>query len=465
MPGVLGCCTGAPRAVQCSRGRIALPSFPPRLRTVMSIATIESLDHEGRGVTHVGGKTVFIEGGLPGERVEYEVQRSRPNYEQATAVRILRSSAQRVEPRCAHFGVCGGCSMQHLDPLAQAAAKQRILEDALWHIGKLRPAIIYPAVNGPAWGYRYRARLGVRLVPSKGGLRIGFHERRSSYIVDMRECPVLPAGISALLPRLREMIAGLSIADRLPQVEIAIGDDATVFVFRNLQPFSRADEKRIAAFAAAEGIQAWMQPGGPDTAIPFDPSAERALHYTLPEFDVRMDFRPTDFTQVNVHINRLLIRRAMQLLAPRAGERIADLFCGLGNFTLPIARHGAAVLGIEGSRDLVARARDNAVRNGLSNAGFEVDNLFEMTPEKFATLGPFDKLLIDPPRSGAIELVKSLPDAGAPGRIVYVSCDAATLARDAEVLVHVKGYRLKAAGVANMFPHTAHVESIALFER
>lgn len=466
MPGVLGCCTGAPRAVQRSRGRIALPSSPPRLRTVMSIATIESLDHEGRGVTHVGGKTVFIEGGLPGERVEYEVQRSRPNYEQATAVRILRSSAQRVEPRCAHFGVCGGCSMQHLDPLAQAAAKQRILEDALWHIGKLRPAIIYPAVNGPAWGYRYRARLGVRLVPSKGGLRIGFHERRSSYIVDMRECPVLPAGISALLPRLREMIAGLSIADRLPQVEIAIGDDATVFVFRNLQPFSRADEKRIAAFAAAEGIQAWMQPGGPDTAIPFDPSAERALHYTLPEFDVRMDFRPTDFTQVNVHINRLLIRRAMQLLAPRAGERIADLFCGLGNFSLPIARLGARVIGVEGSDALVARALDNARRNGLDSlTEFHAANLFEATEDSLAALGPLDKMLIDPPREGAIAVAKALGGEHSPARIVYVSCNPATLARDAAVLVREKGYVLRGAGIANMFPQTSHVESVALFER
>lgn len=312
----------------------------------MPIATTQSLDHEGRGIARVDGKAVFIEGALPGERVEYTVRRARPNYEQGDTVRVLKASAQRVAPRCPHYGVCGGCSMQHLDEDAQAAVKQRILEDALWHLGKLRPGVILPAIHGPAWGYRYRARLGVRVVPSKGGLRIGFHERRSSYIVDMRECPVLPARVSAMLPRLRDMLAGLSIADRLPQVEIAIGDgDVAVFVFRNLQPFSRADEKRISAFADAEDIQAWFQPGGPETATPLHPLEAPALAYTLPEFNVRMDFRPTDFTQVNVHVNRLLIRRSMQLLDPRPGERIGDLFCGLGNFSLPIARRGAYVVG------------------------------------------------------------------------------------------------------------------------
>ncbi|MFU2488490.1 23S rRNA (uracil(1939)-C(5))-methyltransferase RlmD [Thauera sp. WH-1] len=432
----------------------------------MTLATIESLDHEGRGVAHVDGKTVFIEGGLPGERVEYRVHRSRPSYEQATAEHIVRASAQRVTPRCPHYGICGGCSMQHLDPVAQAAAKQRILEDALWHIGKLRAELILPAIHGPAWGYRYRARFGVRLVPSKGGLRIGFHERRSSYIVDMRECPVLPARVSALLPRLRELIAGLSIPDRVPQVEIAIGDEATVFVFRNLLPFSRSDEQRIAVFAAAEGIQAWKQPGGPDTATPLDPADDPALHYTLPEFGVRMDFRPTDFTQVNVHINRLLIRRSLQLLDPQPGERIADLFCGLGNFSLPVARRGARVVGVEGSDALVARALANARRNGLDAlTEFHAANLFEATEDSVAALGPLDKLLIDPPREGAIAVAKALDRQRGPARIVYVSCNPATLARDAAVLVREKGYVLRAAGIANMFPQTSHVESIALFER
>lgn len=356
--------------------------------------------------------------------------------------------------------------MQHLDEDAQAAVKQRILEDALWHLGKLRPGVILPAIHGPAWGYRYRARLGVRVVPSKGGLRIGFHERRSSYIVDMRECPVLPARVSAMLPRLRDMLAGLSIADRLPQVEIAIGDgDVAVFVFRNLQPFSRADEKRISAFADAEDIQAWFQPGGPETATPLHPLEAPALAYTLPEFNVRMDFRPTDFTQVNVHVNRLLIRRSMQLLDPRPGERIGDLFCGLGNFSLPIARRGAYVVGVEGSDALVARALENARCNGLESlAEFHAANLFEATEDSLAALGALDKLLIDPPREGAIAVVKAI-GVQVPARIVYVSCNPATLARDAAVLVHEKGYALRAAGIANMFPQTSHVESVALFER
>ena len=432
----------------------------------MPIATTQSLDHEGRGIARVDGKAVFIEGALPGERVEYTVRRARPNYEQGDTVRVLKASAQRVAPRCSHYGDCGGCSMQHLDEDAQAAVKQRILEDALWHLGKLRPGVILPAIHGPAWGYRYRARLGIRVVPSKGGLRIGFHERRSSYIVDMRECPVLPARVSAMLPRLRDMLAGLSIADRLPQVEIAIGDgDVAVFVFRNLQPFSRADEKRISAFADAEDIQAWFQPGGPETATPLHPLEAPALAYTLPEFNVRMDFRPTDFTQVNVHVNRLLIRRSMQLLDPRPGERIGDLFCGLGNFSLPIARRGAYVVGVEGSDALVARALENARCNGLESlAEFHAANLFEATEDSLAALGALDKLLIDPPREGAIAVVKAI-GVQVPARIVYVSCNPATLARDAAVLVHEKGYALRAAGIANMFPQTSHVESVALFER
>ena len=432
----------------------------------MPIATTQSLDHEGRGIARVDGKAVFIEGALPGERVEYTVRRARPNYEQGDTVRVLKASAQRVAPRCPHYGVCGGCSMQHLDEDAQAAVKQRILEDALWHLGKLRPGVILPAIHGPAWGYRYRARLGIRVVPSKGGLRIGFHERRSSYIVDMRECPVLPARVSAMLPRLRDMLAGLSIADRLPQVEIAIGDgDVAVFVFRNLQPLSRADEKRISAFADAEDIQAWFQPGGPETATPLHPLEAPALAYTLPEFNVRMDFRPTDFTQVNVHVNRLLIRRSMQLLDPRPGERIGDLFCGLGNFSLPIARRGAYVVGVEGSDALVARALENARCNGLESlAEFHAANLCEATEDSLAALGALDKLLIDPPREGAIAVVKAI-GVQVPARIVYVSCNPATLARDAAVLVREKGYALRAAGIANMFPQTSHVESVALFER
>ena len=432
----------------------------------MPIAVIESLDHEGRGVTHADGKVVFVEGALPGEKVEYSVYRSRPSYELAEVGRILRPSAQRVEPRCPHFGVCGGCSMQHFDSVAQAAAKQRALENALWHIGKVKPDIIYPAIHGPSWGYRYRARLGVRLVPKKGGVLVGFHERRSSYIADLRSCAVLPPHVSDMLPAMRELIAGLSIPDRIPQIEIAVSDTITVLVFRNLLPLTRDDEARLAAFADRHAVQVWLQPGNPVTARPLHPKNAPGLAYTLPEFDVTMAFLPTDFTQVNVDINRLLIRRSMQLLDPQPGERIADLFCGLGNFSLPIARRGATVVGVEGSDALVARAADNARRNGLAaRSEFHAANLFEATEDSLAALGRLDKLLIDPPREGAIAVVKALGEHQAPPRIVYVSCNPATLARDAAVLVHEKGYRLRGAGIANMFPQTSHVESIALFER
>lgn len=432
----------------------------------MPIAVIESLDHEGRGVTHVDGKAVFVDGALPGETVEYAVHRSRPTYEQAEVVRVIRASAQRVTPRCAIYGICGGCSMQHLDPVAQAAAKQRVMENAFRHIGKLKPGIIHAAIHGPSWGYRYRARISARLVPSKGGLRIGFHERRSSYIADMRACEVLPPDISALLPRMRELIAGLSVPDRMPQIELAVSDTATAMVFRHLVPLNAADKDRLKVFADEAGVQVWLQPGGPETAHRFHPKEGPALAYTLPEFDVSMEFRPTDFTQVNVHINRLLIRRAMQLLDPQPGERIADLFCGLGNFSLPIARSGATVVGVEGSDTLVLRALENARRNGLADlTEFHAANLFETTEDSLAALGRLDKLLIDPPREGAIAVVKALGPQQLPARIVYVSCNPATLARDAAVLVHEKGYVLRGAGIANMFPQTSHVESIALFER
>lgn len=431
----------------------------------MPIAVIESLDHEGRGVAHVEGKAIFIDGALPGERVEYESYRVKPRYEQADAARVLKASAQRVTPRCAYFGTCGGCSMQHVDAVAQAAAKQRVLEDALRHIGGVQPQIVYSAIHGPAWRYRDRARLSVRLVPSKGGVRVGFHERRSSYIIDMRSCDILPAHVSALLPRLRELIAGLSIADRVPQVEVAVTEATTVLVFRHLLPLSTRDADALAAFADAEGVQVWTQPGGPDTAAPLQPADAPGLSYTLPEFGVGLDFLPTDFTQVNIHINRLLIRRAMQLLDPQPDERIADLFCGLGNFSLPIARRGATVVGIEGSEALVARARDNARRNGLDGLSeFHAANLFEATEDSLAALGRLDKLLIDPPREGAVAVVKALGAQQLPARIVYVSCNPATLARDVAVLVHEKGYLLRGAGIANMFPQTSHVESIALFE-
>lgn len=441
---------------------------------------IESLDHEARGVGHADGKVVFVDGALPGERVRYSSYRKKQSYEQAQMVELLAPSAQRVVPLCPHFGVCGGCSMQHLDARAQVAVKQRVLEDNLWHIGRLRPEVMFRAIHGPSWGYRFRARLSVRNVPKKGGVLVGFHERKRSYIADMQSCAVLPPHVSALLMPLRALIEGLSIKERAPQIELAVGEDATVLVLRNLEPLTADDEALLRAFADRHGVHFWLQPKGPDSALPLhlppdslSGSADSELNYVLPEFGVRMPFKPTDFTQVNHHINRVLVRRALRLLDAQPHERIADLFCGLGNFTLPIATRAAEVLGVEGSETLVQRARDNAQANGLaSKARFLAANLFEATLAQVREWGRFDKVLIDPPREGAIALAKAFSalaavqgSGEAPARIVYVSCNPSTLARDAAVLVHEGGYVLRGAGVVNMFPQTSHVESIALFER
>src|SRR5690554_210081 len=433
----------------------------------MPVATIEAVDLEGRGVIHIDGRTVFVDGALPGEEVEYSIYRERPSYALARLERVIRPSAQRVEPKCPWFGTCGGCSMQHLDSTAQAAIKQRVLEDELWNVGKLRAETIFPPIHGPSWGYRYRARIGARLVPKKGGVLVGFRERKSSYIADMTSCEILPPHVSEMLPRLRELIGGLSRPDRIPQIELAIGDnDVTVLVFRHLEPLTEADEAQLIAFSDTHGVQAWTQSKGPDTVQRLHPKEAPGLSYTLPEFDVRMDFHPTDFTQVNVAINRLLMRRAMQLLDPQPGERVGDLFCGLGNFSLPRARSGAAVVGVEGSEGLVAGASETARANGLAeHCEFHAANLFEVTEDSLAALGPFDKMLIDPPRDGAIAVIKGLSARQLPQRIVYVSCNPSTLARDAAVLVHEKGYVLRGAGIANMFPQTSHVESIAVFEQ
>ena len=431
----------------------------------LPLLEIEALDHEARGVGHVDGKVVFVDGALTGERVRARIYKRRPSYDQGEMAALDRAGASRVVPVCPHFGVCGGCSMQHADPSAQVAYKQRILEDNLARIGRVRPDVMLPTIQGPAWGYRHRARLSVRLVPKKGGILVGFHERNSSFIAAMSSCGILPAHVSRLIEPLKELIAGLSLADRLPQVEVAIGDAATVLVFRILQAPTEADEARLRAFGDLHAVQIWLQTKGPDTACRFHPPLATGLAYTLPEFGVRVPFGPSEFTQVNPFVNRALVARAMRLLAPRPGERIADLFCGLGNFSLPIAVLGAEVLGVEGSPALVRRAAENAAANGVSAlARFAVADLFEATPEGLAAFGHFDGMLIDPPRDGAVAVVKSL-GADGPRRIVYVSCSPATLARDAQILVHQHGYRLDCAGVANMFPHTAHVESIALFTR
>ncbi|MEO8136131.1 MAG: 23S rRNA (uracil(1939)-C(5))-methyltransferase RlmD [Betaproteobacteria bacterium] len=432
------------------------------------IVTIESLDQEGRGVAHVEGKTIFIEGALIGERVSYSAYRKKPSYELAQVGDIHRLSASRVAPECPYFGTCGGCGIQHLESSAQVAVKQRVLEDALWHIGKVRAERMLAPIYGPAWRYRNRARLAVRDVAKKGEVLVGFHERRSSFVADMRSCAVLPQRISALLVPLRRLVESLSIRSRLPQIEVAAGDregqPVDVLVLRILEPLLPADVTRIREFADLHSVQFYVQPRGPETAVPLYPEADR-LAYTLPEFGLVMPFRPTEFTQVNAAVNRVLVRRAIALLDPRPGERIGDLFCGLGNFTLPMARRGARVLGIEGNADLVQRARDSAVANGLDAlTEFITADLFAAGAGEFAKWGQLDKLLIDPPREGAIAVVAALPAAQV-RRIVYVSCNPATLARDAGLLVTQQGYRLSGAGIVNMFPHTAHVESIAVFDR
>jgi 23S rRNA (uracil1939-C5)-methyltransferase len=422
---------------------------------------VAALDAGGHGIArNAEGKVVFVEGALGGETVDAQILRSRPKFDTARTVTVLQAASGRRAPPCPWYESCGGCAIQHADARTQVAAKQRWLEDCFERIGRVRPETMLAPIYGEEWGYRRRARLSVRYVAKKGEALVGFRERRSTFVTDMRSCLVLPAQVSALIPGLRALIGRLSIRERVPQIEVAVGDEAVVLVFRNLLPLTDGDKVLVREFADAARVQVWLQPRGPESAEPFHPLPAAELFYALPEFGVRIAFRPTDFTQVNHAVNRLLVSRAVRLLDPQPGERIGDLFCGLGNFSLPLAARGAQVIGLEGSKALVERARQNALANGLT-VQFESADLFA---PNLAPLGPFDKLLVDPPRQGAIELAKALPDAW-PRRIVYVSCDASTLARDAGVLVNTKGFRLTAAGVVNMFPHTAHAESIALFER
>jgi 23S rRNA (uracil1939-C5)-methyltransferase len=439
---------------------------------------VDALDLEGQGVARrADGKVVFIDGALPGERVQVQVGRRKNNWEQGTLAAIARESAQRVQPACPHFGLhagaCGGCKVMHLHPAAQVAVKQRVLEDNLWHLAKVRPGQILRPVEGPAWGYRWRARLSVRHVVRKGTVLVGFHERKSRYVADMGVCPVLPPHVSALLHPLRRLIGGMTTRDRLPQIELAVGDEVTALVLRHLEPLPPEDLAALRGFAAEHAVQWWLQPKGPDTVHRLDEGGP-PLAYALPEFGVDMPFRPTDFTQVNPHINRVLVGRALRLLAPAAGERVIDWFCGLGNFSLPLATLAREVLGVEGSEALVQRARENAALNGLAaKTRFEARNLFELSAPDLVAMGSADAWLVDPPREGAFALSKAMAELHAapppgwqrPRRIVYVSCNPATLARDAGLLIHQAGFRCTHAGVVNMFPHTAHVESIAVFER
>jgi len=460
-------------------------SLPPTLQEDLPEGwlRVRSIDMDAQGIARrPDGKVVFIEGALPGELVSVKVARRKNNWEQGTVTEIHHSSSQRVTPGCQHFGLhqgaCGGCKMQHLDAAAQVAIKQRVLEDNLWHLAKVKAESLLRPIQGPAWGYRYRARLSVRYVAKKGEVLIGFHERKSRYIADMQVCPILPPHVSALLIPLRGLIGSLQARETCPQIELACGDEVTALVLRHLEPLSEGDQQKLRDFAALHGVQWWLQPKGPDTVHLL--SEGPRLAYGLPDFGITMPFRPTDFTQVNPFINRVLVSRALRLLQAQKTDRLIDWFCGLGNFTLPIATQAGEVLGIEGSDALVQRSHQNYAHNQqgrsqpLAPTTFVARNLFEMTPQMLVADGVADKWLVDPPREGAFALCKALAELHQqpelrhgwtpPKRIVYVSCNPATLARDAGLLVHQAGYRCASAGVVNMFAHTAHVESMAVFE-
>lgn len=434
-----------------------------RLPREPATASVTALSHEGRGIAHLDDRTVFIHGALAGEQVRFQYTKRRRNVAEGRALEVLSSAPERVEPRCTHFGVCGGCSLQHLPPQRQIDFKQEVLLELFERVGQTRPETVLPPLTGPSWGYRRKARLGVKHVPKKGGVIIGFREISSPFITPLEQCPVMDPRVGEQLPALREMIEGLSIRDQVAQVEVAIGDEHTGLVLRNLAPFTADDYSRLRAYAQVNDVVLYEQPGNEETVRLVWPE-QAELSYRINEQDLELAFRATDFTQVNADINRQMVQRAIELLEPGPDDRILDLFCGLGNFTLPLARHAGEVVGVEGDTGLVERARENARRNGIANAEFHVADLTQDVSAFPWMQQPFNKILLDPPRSGAAEMMPRVA-ALKPERILYISCGPSTLARDAGLLVNQYGYRLRAAGVMDMFPHTAHVESIALFER
>ncbi|MES9939102.1 MAG: 23S rRNA (uracil(1939)-C(5))-methyltransferase RlmD [Candidatus Thiodiazotropha sp. 6PLUC2] len=439
------------------RRRKQLPTEPVE-------AEIESLTHDAKGVTHIDGKATFVHGSLPGEKVRFLYTGRWRKYDEGRVVEVLSPSPQRVEPRCSQFGVCGGCSLQHQDGSAQVLSKQQSMLESLQHIGKVTPEqILPPMVSQSTWGYRRKARLGVRYVPKKGGTLVGFRERGSSFITDIDCCHILHPRVGELIPELSQLIDQLSIRNQIPQIEMAMGDELCVLIFRMLEPPSQEDLECLERFAPQHKIEIYIQEGGPESVRPLKGDSV-VLSYDLPAFDLSLDFLPNDFTQVNSDINRQMTLRAVEMLALDPEDRVLDLFCGLGNFTLPLARHSGHVTGVEGDAGLVARARENALSNQISNTSFYTANLYETLENEPWLQESFNKVLLDPPRSGAQEVLHHLPKLGAE-RILYVSCYPGTLARDAGLLVEEHGYRLVSAGVMDMFPHTAHVESIALFEK
>jgi 23S rRNA (uracil1939-C5)-methyltransferase len=424
---------------------------------------IVDLSHDGRGVARREGKAVFVSGALPGERVRARQTVRKKSFDEAITLEVLVASKDRVEPRCEHFGVCGGCALQHLSAERQIEAKQHILLENFERIGHVRPAHILPPLRSEPWGYRRKARLGAKWVVKKDKALVGFRELDGRFIADIQRCEVLIPQVGERIGELSALVGSLDARDQIAQIELAAGDDVVVLVFRHLAPLGDADVTRLRDFGARCGITIHLQPGDNHSVHPLDPQAP-ALRFALPGYDVDFEFRPLDFVQVNGGMNRRMVDHALALLDPQPDERVLDLFCGLGNFTLPLARRAASVVGVEGEAGLVQRARENAARNGIANAEFHAADLArDLRNEAWVRQG-FDKILLDPPRTGADAAIPQLPLDGV-RRIVYVSCHPGSLARDAGILVRDHGYQLVAAGVMDMFPHTAHVESIAVFER
>ena len=428
-------------------------------------ATITSVTHDGRGIADTTGKKVFVAGALVGEEVRFVRRKSRRNFDEAELLEVITASADRVEAKCVVFGRCGGCSLQHVSIEQQRSIKSDTLRDNLERIGRVEPGRWLEPLTGPEWNYRRRARLAVKDVSGKGRVLVGFREKHAPFITDMHRCEVLASPVDGLMDALSELIGRLSVRARLPQIEVAVADNATALVFRVLDPPSASDLDGFGAFGRAHGLRIYLQPGGLDSLQLLYPENEQPpLYYELPEFDVRIEFEPVDFVQVNAQINRAMVSKAVELLEPDAGDRVLDLFCGIGNFSLPLARRCGEVLGVEGEATLVRRAADNAAANGLANAEFRKADLAAIDGSESWLREPWDRLLLDPARSGAAEVVKCIGRID-PARIVYVSCHPGTLARDAGVLVNEAGYTLDAAGIIDMFPHTAHVESIAVFKK
>lgn len=432
-----------------------------KARAEPSVA-VTALSHDGRGIARLRGKTVFIDEALPGETVRFRFLKKRRDYDEAQATEILVASPDRIEPRCQHFGVCGGCALQHLSPAAQVTAKQQTLLDNLQRIGGIAPREVMPPLMGASWGYRRRARLSAHRNPNSGKVLVGFTERHRHLVTDVWHCHTLDPRVGGHIEKISELLSGLSIADRIPQMEVAVGDDATVLSLRVLAAPNEADRRRLAAFEQSQGMRIQLQTGKPEEAVPLQ-GERRPLHYLLPESGVDIAFEPSDFIQVNGEVNRRLVELAIRELDPQPGEDLLDLFAGLGNFTLPLARKAASVTGVEGEAGLVGRARANAARNGITNAYFEQANLFDEKQPGTWAKRKYAGILLDPPRAGAKEMVAQFPRFGA-RKLVYVSCHPATLARDAKMLVE-QGWILARAGILDMFPHTAHVESMAVFER